>query len=212
MRVPRLHRRRYWRGAGRSGACREQSRGREPPRPAIAHDRFGQPLSFLRSHAYPNNETTFRDHGLDQLRSVSSEMPRGEGAQAPARRSRRGGRGKRGGQTSTGRHDTHRRDGRADREQRRERCGLRHRDIVTTGEARRGAPGTSAKSSTGTSTVPKRLRKVSMSAVTSMSARSNPLSSSASATFSRTSGRRRPRERLSVPRFRRFWTPWRLAP
>src|SRR6202142_3271369 len=55
-------------------------------------------------------------------------------------------------------------------------------------KARRGAPGTSANSSNGTNTVPKRLRMVSTSAMTSMSARSNPLSSSASTTFSRTSG------------------------
>ena len=66
-----------------------------------------------------------------------AEMPRGEGAQAPARRSRRGGRCQSGGQPPTGRDDTHRRDGRADREQHRERCSPRHRDIVAMDE---GAP------------------------------------------------------------------------
>ncbi len=49
---------------------------------AIAHDLLRLPFCFLRPHPHPNNETAFHDRGLDQLRPVSSEMPRGEGAQA----------------------------------------------------------------------------------------------------------------------------------
>jgi hypothetical protein len=104
---------------------------------AIAHDRFGQPLCFLRSHAHPNNETAFHDHGLDQLRPLLAEVTGGEGAQAATRCSGRGGRCESGGQAPTGRDDTHRRDGGADREQDAERGREARRDIVTMNE---GAP------------------------------------------------------------------------
>ena len=128
---------------------------------AIAHDLLRSPFCFLQSRTRtqrtrPPSPSVVKL--LDQLRPLSSEMPRGERAQAPARRSRRGGRYKRRGQSPTRTATTPIAATVAPIENSTENAVARRGISSRWTKARRDAPGTSANSYHGDEHRSKRLR------------------------------------------------------